>query len=134
LYIFHNFFFIYTANFKKIFKNYIEYPVIIQISLIGMLLLLYTSDYLYGFLLWITIFCFYALAAYVLIVHTYKRSRFKILLFGSIAVRFICLVFQYLCSIWYCTMGFFSALSYFQSIIIYISYSLLFIFIVYFLS
>lgn len=134
MYLCYSFFIIYIVNIKKTFKNNIEYPVIIQISLIGMFLLLYTSDFLFGFSLWIAIFCFYALAAYVLIDHTYKRSRIKILLFGSIAVLYTYLVFQDLCTIRNCTMGFFRALSYFLLKIIYFSYSLLFIFIVCFLN
>lgn len=59
-------------------------------------------------------FCFYTLAAYVQIDPTYKRSRIKILLFGSIAVLYTYLESLFLHCLWNGSMGLYSALSYFH--------------------
>jgi NADH-quinone oxidoreductase subunit N len=78
---------LYSYISKKYLRTTFEYPVIIQISLIGMLLLLYTSDLFVWFLaIELQSFCFYALAAYrTNRSYLQTEAGLKYFLFGSIA-------------------------------------------------
>ena len=67
----------------------------------------------FGFQHRITIFCFYAMSAYVQIVPFYKRGRIKIFYFCSLAVLYIYLEYHNLFSFWYLKFRFNNALAFF---------------------
>jgi len=81
------FFILYSYISKKYLRTTFEYPIIVQISLIGMLLLLYTTDLFVWFLaIELQSFCFYALAAYrTNRSYLQTEAGLKYFLFGSIA-------------------------------------------------
>lgn len=67
----------------------------------------------FGFQHRTTIFCFYAMSAYVQIALFYKRSRIKIFYFGSLAVLYIYLEYLNLFDFWYFKFRFYNALAFF---------------------
>jgi NADH-quinone oxidoreductase subunit N len=78
---------LYSYISKKYLRTTFEYPIIIHISLIGMLLLLYSNDLFVWFLaIELQSFCFYALAAYrTNRSYLQTEAGLKYFLFGSIA-------------------------------------------------
>lgn len=81
------FFILYSYLSKNYLITTFEYPIIIQISLIGMFLLLYSSDLFVWFLaIEMQSFCFYALAAFrTNRSYLETEASLKYFLFGSIA-------------------------------------------------
>jgi NADH-quinone oxidoreductase subunit N len=84
------YFVLYSYISKKYIRTTFEYPIVIHLSVIGMLILLYSTDLFVWFLaIELQSFCFYALAAYrTNRSYLQTEAGLKYFLFGSIASSF----------------------------------------------